>query len=93
MNIITNFVDVECENFILEVKYQFRKGNAGDYYNPPEEDEIDIKRIYIEYYNTEEDNIININQRLFPLYNGNKLPSNWEKKIIQEIKYDLENFI
>ena len=35
MNRITNIIEVECENFNLDVKYWWMKGNAGDYYNPP----------------------------------------------------------
>lgn len=91
MKQINNIITLECDNFELEVKYEFRKGNAGNYYNPPEEDEINIKRIYIEQYTTEEGDIININKRLFPI-SGHKVPLAWEEIIMQEISYDIENF-
>ena len=92
MNRITNIIELECENFMLDVKYWYTKGNAGNYNNPPEEDEIDIKRVYIKTYKTEYSDVIVINKRLLPA-SGNKLPSSWEKIILEEIFYDLENFI
>ena len=92
MNIITNFIEVECENFMLNVKYKWKKGNAGNYLNSPEEDEIDIKRVYINNYITEENDVIVINKRLIPL-TGNELPPSWEEIIVQEISYDVENFM
>ena len=64
MQQITNIIRLEYDNFELEVKYQFRKGNAGDYQNPPEEDIIDILKVYMVHYRTEESNIININKRI-----------------------------
>ena len=50
MRTITNIIELECEHFILEVKYQWRKGHSGDYNNPPEEDVIDILKVYMQHY-------------------------------------------
>lgn len=84
MKRLTNIIEVECENFSLDVKYWYKKLNA-------EEDEVDIKRVYINSYTTEENEVIRINKRIVP--NNRKLPSSWEKIIVKEISYDIENFI
>jgi len=84
MKRLTNIIEVECENFNLDVKYWYKKLNA-------QEDEVDIKRVYINSYTTEENEVININKRIVP--NNRKLPSSWEKIIVEEISYDIENFI
>ena len=91
MNRITNIIEVECENFNLDVKYWWMKGNAGDYYNPPQPDEIDIKKVYINSYITEENEVVNINKRIIP--NNQNLPSAWEKIIMEEIYYNVESMI
>jgi len=88
MERITNIIRLEHENFELEVKYQWRKGNTGDYLNPPEEDIIDISKVYMIHYTTEESNVIDINKRIRPY----QLPLEWEKKIIEEIQFDVESF-
>ena len=36
MNNFTNTIEVEYKGFILEVIYDWRKGNAGNYFNSPE---------------------------------------------------------
>ena len=84
MKRLTNIIEVECENFNLDVKYWYKKLNA-------QEDEVDIKRVCINSYTTEENEVININKRIVP--NNRKLPSSWEKIIVEEISYDIENFI
>ena len=84
MKRITNIIEVECKNFNLDVKYWYKKLNA-------QEDEVDIKRVYINSYTTEENEVININKRIVP--NNRKLPLSWEKIIVEEISYDIENFI
>ena len=84
MKRLTNIIEVECENFNLDVKYWYKKLNA-------QEDEVDIKRVYINSYTTEENEVININKRIVP--NNRKLPSSWEKIIVEEISYDIENYI
>tara|TARA_R110000782_G_scaffold52001_2_gene111767 strand:+ start:282 stop:551 length:270 start_codon:yes stop_codon:yes gene_type:complete len=89
MNNITNIIELECEHFILEVKYQWRKGHAGDYNNPPEEDVIDILKVYMQHYITEETDVIDINKRI----RDYQLPEDWKEKIIEEIKIDIENFM
>jgi hypothetical protein len=92
MKRITNIIEVECENFMLDVKYWYTKGHAGNYNTPPEEDMIDIKRVYIKTYTTEDNDVIVINKRLLPA-SGNKLPSSWEEILVGEISDDIENFI
>ena len=91
MKRITNIIEVECENFMLDVKYWYTKGHAGNYNTPPEEDEVDIKRVYINSYTTQGNEVIRINKRIIP--NKEKLPSSWEEIIVQEISDDIENFI
>ena len=90
MKRITNIIEIECENFSLDVKYWWIKGNAGDYYNPPQADEVDIKRVYINSYTTGENEVIRINKRIVP---SNKLPPSWEKIIVEEISYDVESLM
>ena len=85
MKRITNIIEVECENFMLDVKYWYKKLNA-------QEDEVDIKRVYIKTYKTEDNDIIVINKRLLPA-SGNELPSSWEQILVQKISYDIENYI
>jgi hypothetical protein len=92
MKRITNTIEIECENFSLDVKYWWIKGNAGDYYNPPQADEVDIKRVYINSYTTEDNDVIVINKRLLPA-SGNELPSSWEEIILEEISYDVESLM
>lgn len=84
MKRLTNIIEVKCKNFNLDVKYWYKKLNA-------QEDEVDIKRVYINSYTTEENEVININKRIVP--NNRKLPLSWEKIIVEEISYDIENFI
>jgi hypothetical protein len=85
MNRITNIIQVECESFSLDVKYWYKKLNE-------QEDEVDIKRVYINSYTTQGNEVIVINKRLLPA-SGNELPSSWEEIIVQEISNDIENFI
>lgn len=87
MNNFTNTIELEYKGFILEVIYDWRKGNAGDYFNSPEPNEIDIKKVELLYYITEENNVIDINKNI-----TNKIDSTWEEKIIEEIEYDVDNF-
>jgi hypothetical protein len=84
MKRITNIIEVECENFSLDVKYWYKKLNE-------QEDEVDIKRVYMNSYTTQENEVIRINKRIIP--NNQKLPSSWEEIIVQEISNDIENFI
>ena len=86
---MNNIIRLEYDNFELEVKYQFLKGNAGDYQNPPEEDVIDILKVYMIHYTTEKSNIININKRI----RAYQLPLEWEEKIIEEIQFDVESLM
>lgn len=94
MKNITNIIEVDCDNFNFDIKYQFQKGHAGNWLNPPDEDTIDIKRVYINNYITEEGNVVNINKRIIPSVGQGRfeLPPVWEKEIIKNIRYDLENF-
>jgi hypothetical protein len=85
MKRITNIIEVECESFSLDVKYWYKKLNE-------QEDEVDIKRVYINSYTTQGNEVIVINKRLLPA-SGNELPSSWEEIIVQEISNDIENFI
>jgi len=83
MKRLTNIIEVKCENFNLNVKYWYKKLNA-------QEDEVDIKRVYINSYTTEENEVIRINKIIVP---HQELPSSWEQIIVEEIFYDIENFI
>ena len=88
MNQITNTIEVEYEHFILEVNYDYRKGHAGNYFNPPEPDEIDIQNVFITGYINDDGSIENLDNT--KKYNMNKES---QKLIVNEISYDVENFI
>ena len=45
MNNITNTIEIEYEGFTVEVNYSWRKGHAGNWFHPPEEDTIEINKI------------------------------------------------
>ena len=88
MQQITNTIEVEYEHFILEVNYDYRKGHAGNYFNPPEPDEIDIQNVFITGYINDDGSIENLDNR--KIYNIN---NESQKLIVNEISYDVENFI
>jgi|TARA_B110000483_G_scaffold243549_1_gene334052 hypothetical protein len=82
----SNTIEVECDNFMIEVSYDWRKGHAGDYLNEPEPDAIDIIKTDILYYITEESDVLDINRNI-PLQ---LLPPSWEENIIEQIHFDVE---
>ena len=61
MNNITNTIEFEYEGFTLKVNYNFRKGHAGTWFEPPEENSIDINNTEIISYTNEDNNIIDLN--------------------------------
>tara|TARA_R110002020_G_scaffold116989_3_gene267689 strand:- start:945 stop:1229 length:285 start_codon:yes stop_codon:yes gene_type:complete len=87
MKYINNTIEVEYEHFLLEVNYNWRKGNAGDYYNPPIEDEVDINKVIISGYINEDGTKELIDtQREFEMYDLS------EAFILEQIQYDVDNW-
>ena len=88
MNNISNTIEVEYEHFLLEVDYDWRKGNAGDYYNPPEPNETDIKKVIVIGYINDNGNIDYLDTEVeFQMYDLSK------SQILEEIQNDIENFM
>jgi len=88
MNNISNTIKVEYEHFILEVDYDWRKGNAGDYFNPPEPNETDIKKVIVIGYINDDGNIDHLDTEVeFQMYDLSK------SQILEEIQNDVENFM
>ncbi|MAO19340.1 MAG: hypothetical protein CMJ25_01205 [Phycisphaerae bacterium] len=88
MNNISNTIKVEYEHFILEVDYDWRKGNAGDYFNPPEPNETDIKKVILMGYINDNGNIQELDTAV--KFNINQ---ECEQQILEEISNDVENFM
>jgi len=88
MNNISNTIEVEYEHFLLEVDYDWRKGNAGDYYNPPEPNETDIKKVIVIGYINDNGNIDYLDTKVeFQMYDLS------ESHILEEITMDVENLM
>lgn len=88
MNNISNTIKVEYEHFILEVDYDWRKGNAGNYFNPPEPNETDIKKVIVIGYINDDGNIDYLDTEVeFQMYDLSK------SQILEEIQNDVENFM
>jgi len=88
MNNISNTIQVEYEHFLLEVDYDWRKGNAGDYYNPPEPNETDIKKVIVIGYINDNGNIDYLDTEVeFQMYDLSK------SQILEEIQNDVGNFM
>lgn len=47
MNYITNTIEIEHEGYTVEVEYSWKKGYAGSWLQPPEQDVIDITNIEV----------------------------------------------
>jgi GTP cyclohydrolase III len=88
MNQITNTIQVEYEHFLLEVDYDWRKGNAGDYYNAPQPNETDINKVVVIAH-------IDYNGYINYLDKEIKFETNIEVEntIMEEIEYDIENWM
>jgi len=88
MNNISNTIEVEYEHFLLEVDYDWRKGNAGNYYNPPEPNETDIKKVIVIGYINDNGNIDYLDTKVeFQMYDLS------ESHILEEITMDVENLM
>ena len=88
MNNISNTIEIEYEHFLLEVYYDWRKGNAGDYYNPPEPNETDIKKVIVIGYINDNGNIDYLDNKVeFQMYDLS------ESHILEEITMDVENLM
>jgi len=88
MNNISNTIEIEYEHFLLEVDYDWRKGNAGDYYNPPEPNETDIKKVIVIGYINDNGNIDYLDTKVeFQMYDLS------ESHILEEITMDVENLM
>ncbi len=88
MKYISNTIEVEYEHFLLEVNYDWRKGNAGDYFNPPEPNETDIKKVIVIGYINNDGNIDYLDTDVeFEMYDISK------KHILEEIQYDVESLM
>ena len=88
MNQITNTIQVEYEHFLLEVDYDWRKGNAGDYYNAPQPNETDIKQVYVIGHIDNDGNIEYLDTKAKLL-----MDSEVKDLIMEEIEYDIENWM
>ena len=40
--------EIEIDNIILEIQYDFIEGSNGDYFDPPQVDQVEILRISLE---------------------------------------------
>ena len=88
MKQISNSIVVEYEHFLLEVDYDWRKGHAGDYYNAPEPNETDIKKVIITGYINDDGSIEDLDTEVeFEMYDISK------KHILEEIEYDVESLM
>ena len=88
MKQISNSIIVEYEHFLLEVDYDWRKGHAGDYYNAPEPNETDIKKVIITGYINDDGSIEDLDTEVeFEMYDISK------KHILEEIEYDVESLM
>ena len=88
MNQITNTIQVEYEHFLLEVDYDWRKGNAGDYYNAPQPNETDIKQVYVIGHIDNDGNIEYLDTKAKLL-----MDSEVKDIIMEEIYDDVENWM
>lgn len=88
MKQISNSIIVEYEHFLLEVDYDWRKGHAGDYYNAPEPNETDIKKVIVTGYINDDGSIEDLDTEVeFEMYDISK------KHILEEIEYDVESLM
>jgi hypothetical protein len=89
MNNLTNTIEFNYEAFTLEVNYNWRRGNAGDYFNAPEENAVDINKITIIAFTNEDGTIevMNLN------WEESIMPNSVLSAIEEEITFDIENFI
>jgi hypothetical protein len=88
MKQISNSIIVEYEHFLLEVDYDWRKGHAGDYYNAPEPNETDIKKVIVTGYINDDGSIEDLDTEVeFEMYDLSK------KHILEEIEYDVESLM
>ena len=95
MEQISNTIEVEYEHFLLQVDYDWRKGNAGDYYNSPEPNETDIIKVNLIGYINNDGSVegMNVDYTDRINYKCPYLPINIEEKIIEEIEYDVESLM
>ena len=95
MEQISNTIEVEYEHFLLEVDYDWRKGHAGDYFNPPEPNETDIIKVNLIGYINNDGSVegMNVDYTDRINYKCPYLPINIEEKIIEEIEYDVESLM
>ena len=88
MKQISNSIVVEYEHFLLKVDYDWRKGHAGDYYNAPEPNETDIKKVIVTGYINDDGSIEDLDTEVeFEMYDLSK------KHILEEIEYDVESLM
>ena len=88
MKQISNSIVVEYEHFLLEVDYDWRKGHAGDYFNAPEPNETDIKKVIVTGYINDDGSIEDLDTEVeFEMYDISK------KHILEEIEYDVESLM
>lgn len=95
MNNITNKIEVEFDYFLLEVDYNWRKGNAGDYFNPPDPCETEIKKVVLSGFINDDGSVEDLNIDLTERINYNcpYLNKNLEAAILNEIGFDVESLM
>lgn len=95
MNHISNTIEVEYDYYRLEVNYNWRKGNAGDYFNPPDPNETDIEKVILTGFINDDGSIEDLNIDLTERINYNcpYLPKNLELNIFEEIEFDVESLM
>ena len=88
MDNISNTIQVEYQHFLLEVDYDWRKGNAGDYYNAPQPNETDINKVVVIAHIDDNGYINYLDKEI-------KFETNIEAEniIMEEISYDIENWM
>ena len=88
MKQISNTIEVEYEHFLLEVDYDWTKGNAGNYFNPPQPEEVDIKKVIIIGYINDDGNIEYLDTAV--KFN---MTQECQQQIVQAISDDVESLV
>lgn len=88
MKKISNTIEFEYEHFLLEVDYYWTKGDAGNYFNPPQPDEVDIEKVIIIGYINDDGNIEYLDTAV--KFN---MTQECQQQIVQAISDDVESLV